>query len=648
MPLIDIQTNLKSLGFGNDRPYGGSSNQPYIKEPVDINLGIEQGSIGANVLGSDFLLRGGILGAAVASATDALRIGKFFNPLEIGASYNGALFITKQFVLDRQNVDVVDDRSRLYNPLSTILQVGVNAFGGHLDRTGLNPFKAGYLGDGNTGYYPVTLENDTKTFDDGSHNRLQLLYQVKRLGNETADNTVLKRQLRGNGLAVAGTFLASIGLLGTIIVAAGGGGAPRSQFIGTLGIGLAGAALIARSPKTKQSTIKLAANLYGITGADDDVNLISYGGGPGSTLGIGKTDLRIWNPLKFKNLSPQEPAKPSVITSGTNDKDPSSYLVPNKATIEPSYFNPIVGINRKYGSQTRFTARSRSGISREVNPNLAISPDGTTISDAVSGVDDYIDFGFALINNDSPNMGMDTTFSFRAYIEDFNDSFNGEWDTYKYVGRGENFYKYKGFTRDMSISFIVPALSRADMITNYQKINALIWAVMPDYSEKGLMRGQLAKFTMGDYLKDSLVVIKTISIAPIMEMGFDLNQDWSDSFTLQSGDAEYVGQLPKGIKVQCTLTPLTQGTTTTTTDTTGTEITSTYYYTPQRGEAFIGNRNHVLVDRPDMATQYGYTGDLTLEPISPESSPLYANPVPSSQLSFPIPPPPPPFGSDEI
>jgi len=647
MPLINVQTNLKSLGFGNDRPYGGSSNQPYIKEPVDINLGIKQGSIGANVLGSDFLLRGGVLGAVVASATDALRIGKFFNPLELGASFNGALFIAKQIVLDRQNVDVVDDRSRTYNPLSTIAQAGVNAFGGHLDRTGLNPFKAGYYGDGDTGYYPVTLKNDTETFEDGSHNRLQLLYQVKRLGNETSDNTVLKRQLRGNGLALAGTFFASIGLLGTIIVAAGGAGAPRSQLIGTLGIGLAGAALLAKSPKTKETKAKLAANLYGITGADDDVNLISYGGGPGSTLGIGKTNLRIWNPLKFKNLDPQDPQiGSSIITSGTNDKDPSSYLTPNKADIKPSYFNPITGINRKYGSQTRFTARSRSGVTREINPNLAISPDGTTIN-TLDGVDDYIDFGFALISNNNPGIDADTTFSFRAYIEDFNDSFNGEWDTYKYVGRGENFYKYKGFTRDMNISFIVPALSRADMITNYQKINALIWAVMPDYSEKGLMRGQLAKFTMGDYLKNSLVIIKTISIAPIMEMGFDLNQDSTDSFTLQTTDAEYVGQLPKGIKVQCTLTPLTQGTTISVTDpNTNAPVDKTYYYTPQRGEAFIGNRNHVLVDRQDIATQYGYTGEITVEPISPESSPLYANPVPAFQLSSP--PLPPPFGSDEI
>ena len=172
MPLINLQTNLRSLGFGHDRPDGGSSNQPYIQNPIDINLGLDSRGVAANVLGSDFLLRGGVLGAANASATDVVRLAKFFNPLERGASFNGALFTAKQLVLERQNVDVLDNRSRVYLPTNTLAQAAVNAFGGHLDRTGINPFKAGYYGDGDTGYYPVTLRNDTEEFSDGSHNRL--------------------------------------------------------------------------------------------------------------------------------------------------------------------------------------------------------------------------------------------------------------------------------------------------------------------------------------------------------------------------------------------------------------------------------------------------------------------------------------------
>ena len=35
MPLINLQTNLKSLKYGHDGPDGGSSSQPYIQ--TDIN-----------------------------------------------------------------------------------------------------------------------------------------------------------------------------------------------------------------------------------------------------------------------------------------------------------------------------------------------------------------------------------------------------------------------------------------------------------------------------------------------------------------------------------------------------------------------------------------------------------------------------------
>jgi hypothetical protein len=620
MPLIDIQTNLKSLGYGHDRPDGGSSNQPYIKTPVDVDLGLNPGSVGARVLGSDFLLRGGVLGAVNASATDVVRLSKFFNPLERGASYNGALFVAKQLVLERQNVDVLDDRSRTYLPTNTIAQAGVNAFGFHLDKTGINPFKAGYYGNGDTGYYPVTLRNDTEEFSDGSRNRLQLLYQVKRLNNNTSDSVRLTRQFSGNPLAIAGLTTAAIGLgglIGTQVT-----GAPLGQVISTAAIATAGLIAIAASPKTKETQIKLATELYGITDPNDNVNLISYSGGPGSFLGIGNTNIKIWNHLKFKNtnLFSDYAAKISYPLEQT----PETYLAPDRAEIQKSFLYPR-GINRSFGSQTYFPARTRNGIQKIVNPNLAISPDSNTINN-MGNTGDVVDFVFSLINNDNPNGGQDTTFSFRAYIEDFNDTFNGEWDTYKYVGRGENFYKYKGFNRDMSISFVVPAISRADIITNYQKINALIWAVMPDYSEKGLMRGQLAKFTMGDYLRDSLVVIRNISLTPIMDMGFELNMDPTDTFRLNETSDEYVGQLPKGIKVQCSITPLTQGVSGTTIDNTGQEQAVTYYYTPQRGEAFIGNRKHVIVDRTEIANQYIGSADLNIEPTDPLFSSLYTLP----------------------
>jgi hypothetical protein len=594
MPLLRdgySDTKLKSLPFGNDRPYGGSSNQPFIQDPVDINLGVKQGTRGSDLLGSDFLLRGGVLGATTAAATDFLRIAKFFNPIGRGASFNGALFYTKQVVLERQNVNVVDGRSRTYWPQNTLAQVAGNAFGFHLDRTGLNPLKAGYYGNGDTGYYPVTLENDTKTFDDGSHNRLQLLYQVKRLRTDTADVKIQKRQLQlRNDISTRrtdfGVILGATGLLGV----AGGllVGAPAGQVLASAAIGLIGAALLFKLPKVEVDA-KLAAKLYGITGPDDGVNLISYVGGPGTNIGINKTQIKIWNPLAFQNWD-YDGITSNITKNETEVGEPSLYLTPSDGDARPSI--PILREDSKgfNSSKTTFN-RKRNGTDRIVNPNLSISSDQVIPDDG-----DIIKFHFELINNDDTK--NNTHIPLRAYIDDFSDAFNGEWDAYKYMGRAESFYRYKGFTRDFSLNFTVPTLSRTDLITNYQKLNALSWLTMPDYSKQGYIRGNLAFFTMGDYFTKAVIVMKSISFTPIMEMGFDINRD-IDFSLFQTTNPLYTGQLPKGIKVQCSMTPLTQMTGVLIDKKKPTEPGKELYYTPQRGEAFIGNRVHAIKDRPD-------------------------------------------------
>ncbi len=88
--LIKLQngdTVLKSLKFGNDRPGGGSSNQPYIKNPInEPNL---------PALNSDFLLRGGIL-APLTALEDVARLTKYFFDFK---NPGGLLFTAKQNLL---------------------------------------------------------------------------------------------------------------------------------------------------------------------------------------------------------------------------------------------------------------------------------------------------------------------------------------------------------------------------------------------------------------------------------------------------------------------------------------------------------------------------------------------------------------------
>ena len=132
MGLIDLKTDLKSLKYGKDTIGGGYSGQPYIQTPIPESFN----DLGAN---EDFILRGGI-NAVRDSATDIKRLTKMFSDLK---SPNGVLFIAKQNLLSQtavrtQTSGVVNEG--IYTPLNTLAQAGVVAFGGHLNKQGVNPF----------------------------------------------------------------------------------------------------------------------------------------------------------------------------------------------------------------------------------------------------------------------------------------------------------------------------------------------------------------------------------------------------------------------------------------------------------------------------------------------------------------------------
>jgi hypothetical protein len=140
MPLIEFKTSLKSLKYGKDRPYEGSSNQPYIQSSIP------EGDIPSSG-GPDFILRGGIL-APVRAAKDVSRLTQMFFDLK---SPNGSLFIAKQNVLSRTSVQTQASKDGgasyaagavnqgVYLPSSTLAQAGVGFTGTHLNLLGIDP-----------------------------------------------------------------------------------------------------------------------------------------------------------------------------------------------------------------------------------------------------------------------------------------------------------------------------------------------------------------------------------------------------------------------------------------------------------------------------------------------------------------------------
>ena len=144
MPLINLTTNLRGLGFGSDRPAQGNSSQPYM--PVDIPDGISFGRSGLPTLpGPDFILRGGLT-APGRALTDVRRLAKYFVD---GKSPSGILFAVKQNLLSRMGVKTQASQGigtaggilneGIYTPIGTVLSAGFSWVGLRVNKQGLDP-----------------------------------------------------------------------------------------------------------------------------------------------------------------------------------------------------------------------------------------------------------------------------------------------------------------------------------------------------------------------------------------------------------------------------------------------------------------------------------------------------------------------------
>lgn len=139
LKLKNDDTALKSLRYGNDRPGGGDSGQPFIKSPIPDD------SKDPSAFDIDGFIRGGVL-SPVEAATDVARLSKYFfntkNP-------SGLLFTAKQNLLSRVAPETESTKGPaylmgtvndgIYSPTSTIAQAGVGFLGTHLNKQGLDP-----------------------------------------------------------------------------------------------------------------------------------------------------------------------------------------------------------------------------------------------------------------------------------------------------------------------------------------------------------------------------------------------------------------------------------------------------------------------------------------------------------------------------
>ena len=231
MALVNLTTNLKSLRYGKDTVGGGNSNQPYVKTSIPEDLS-DVGRTG----GPDFLLRGGTLLPKIV-VNDVSRMTKMFFDFKSPA---GPLFFIKQNLLSLTNVNSQEGYVAFKNedtPSDTTTAIG------DLLRSIVPPLNQGI-------YTPLS------TIAQSAGNALGLHLDKQGLGFNFKTTI---------GSPDGNTLLGLPTYLNTIHTNATDGN--KSRLFGLLD--------------------KINNN----TGADND--LYSYSGGPGATLGVGKTTIRM-------------------------------------------------------------------------------------------------------------------------------------------------------------------------------------------------------------------------------------------------------------------------------------------------------------------------------------------------------------------
>jgi hypothetical protein len=148
---------------------------------------------------------------------------------------------------------------------------------------------------------------------------------------------------------------------------------------------------------------------------------------------------------------------------------------------------------------------------------------------------------------------------FRAFIKNISDSYSADWDNISYMGRAEKFYKYKGFNRDMSISFTIVAQSVQELTPMFDKLNFLASSLAPEYldaSTSGYMAGNIAYLTIGDYISDQPGIINSLDFEIPEDTTWEIATNRSGELDKANNGERELRMLPHRIEVSMKFTPL--------------------------------------------------------------------------------------------
>lgn len=498
--LLKLTTDLKSLKFD-------PNNEPYVQFPIGYTKSFEKNdSISttitdyylSNRTNPDFPIRGGTVNFdlrtqtfTLASQIDKERIKKFFQDAP-----RGPLFLKKQIGLQLSNPKIETD-----SIISGVI----------LPR---NAFPEA----------PVILEN-TRFYNNG----INTLAQVGVQG--TGVHTVRHGVLPFNPFTKAYYDTVNRQNLDNDY--------SKNRLV-TL-------KLMKLSNTPDQTTRVNAANL-GVSLSPN--NLLQYLGGPDSVYGIGVTTIRRYDNteqgttrIKDKLASGQISEAYAKISKSYKEIQNTKGSVDEAGNVRysTSTREKLYGIGDPGNRAFMLAGEDRMNTNKLLYYNANEAP--WEVQQDQVYTKDIIKFVFEAIDND--NTANATAVFFRAFLSGITDNHQATINSFRYLGRGEEFYTYQGVARSIGFSFKIAPQSIEEQKPLYKKLNYLISQVYPDYSDRtGIMRAPLMRITIGDYFYRLPGLLENVNIT------IDDNVPW------EIDSNAFVKQLPHVINVQCSFKPI--------------------------------------------------------------------------------------------
>ena len=520
----------------------GNNPTPFIINPISSEL------VEASI--AQPMSRDSLGGLQIAGGIDTSRINKFLETPQ------GTIFVNKQVGLQKMNPKVPfigpKNNTRVFDIDNLIDQIGQEAIDRHIERHGSPAARLEY--PNNPGVYSQFYGRNVLEAGGSLVSGFSGTAGAEQLFNSSLIN-LYRKMSPGNAVNdVLGIFGAS-GVL-----------TEATQLLGSANAALA---------------LGVGSNWY------------RYEGGPKSNFGIGETSHKRWtitngDPLGQRGVAPN----PLVsLIPALND------LFPDLPTISSTAIRGLPGtlqnLNREglsldaragigeVASRTSIAQGSLFGFSPlanrrdltksnpksidRINNISLLKGQGSNklgeITNALVNINgnnvnpndlpkDLVKFRFEAINNDI--IGESIFIIFRAFLSNISDRFGATWSDNQYVGRGEKFFIYNGFTRDISFNFSIAAQTRDEVKPLIQKLNFLSSNLAPDYNTAGRMRGPFMKLTIGDYFVSLPGFISSLTYTIRDDSPWDiaLYEDLNNNFGINERE------LPHMIDVSVAYTPI--------------------------------------------------------------------------------------------